>query len=70
MTRFARSPIACENLNHRRANSPVPYCPQCGEVVNGDIPLRTCSAEQHAVSRRQGSVFCVACGLQLIVGRG
>jgi predicted RNA-binding Zn-ribbon protein involved in translation (DUF1610 family) len=61
------SPVACENMNHRRANSPVPYCPQCGEVVNRDIPARTCSLDQHATARRHGSVFCVQCGVQLIV---
>jgi len=59
--------LACENMNHRRANSPVPHCPQCGGVVNRDIPRRACSADQHAVSRRQGSMFCVGCGTQLIV---
>jgi hypothetical protein len=26
MTAFRRAPIDCENMNHRRANSPVPYC--------------------------------------------
>jgi hypothetical protein len=56
-------------MNHRRANSPVAYCPQCGGVVNRDIPARTCSLDQHATSRRQGSVFCVECGVQLIVSR-
>jgi predicted RNA-binding Zn-ribbon protein involved in translation (DUF1610 family) len=69
MTGVKRSPIACENMNHRRANSPVAHCPQCGEVVNRDIPRRACSTEQHAVSRRQRSVFCVGCGAQLIVSR-
>jgi len=64
-----RVPIACRNLNHRRANAPVPYCPQCGGVVNQNIPVRTCSSERHAVSRRQGSTFCVGCGTQLIVTR-
>ncbi len=59
----------CENLNHRRTNSPVPHCPQCGGVVNQDIPRRACSTEQHATSRRQGSVFCAGCGAQLIVSR-
>ena len=36
-----------------------PYCPQCGEVVNGALPRRTCSSERHVISRRQGSVLCV-----------
>jgi len=69
MTGFRRTATACENMNHRRANSPVPYCPQCGGVVNRDIPRRTCSTEQHSSSRRKGSVFCVGCGTQLILSR-
>jgi len=70
MTAFKSSPRACENLNHRRANAPVPYCPQCGGIVYRDLARRTCHTEQHAISRRKGSVFCVECGVQLIVGRG
>ena len=70
MTDFRRMPTACENLNHRRPNSPVPHCPQCGGVVNRDLPRRTCSADEHAVSRRQRSAFCVGCGTQLIASRG
>lgn len=69
MTTSRRPPIACENMNHRRPDSPVPYCPQCGGVVNRGLPPRVCSPEQHALSRRQGSVFCVGCGAQLIVSR-
>ena len=70
MTAFRNPATLCENLNHRRANAPVPYCPECGAVVNRGIGARMCSPEQHAVSRRQRSVFCVECGTQLIVGRG
>ena len=67
---LARRPVnPCQNMNHRRANSPVPYCPQCGGVVNRELPRRACTAEQHAVSRRQGSTFCVGCGVQLIADR-
>ena len=69
MTAFRR-PIDCDNMNHRRANAPVPYCPQCGRVVNGAIPARNCTAEEHGITRRQGSVYCVGCGAQLIVSRG
>jgi hypothetical protein len=70
MTPLRGPRIDCENMNHRRADAPVPYCPQCGGVVNRDFPRRTCSAEQHATSRRQRSVFCIQCGVQLIVTRG
>jgi ribosomal protein L34E len=67
VTGLRRQPIACQNLNHRRSNAPVPYCPECGDVVNSSIPRRACSMDEHAVSRRRGSVYCVACGKQLIV---
>ena len=64
-----RRPIVCENMNHRRTNSPVAHCPQCGAVVNGKIRRQRCTDAEHAVSRRQGSTFCVGCGVQLIVNR-
>jgi len=69
MTAFSRPPTVCENMNHRRANSPVAHCPQCGAVVNRNLPRRLCTDAEHAVSRRQGSTYCVGCGVQLIVGR-
>jgi hypothetical protein len=70
MKGFGRAaPIACDNMNHRRANAPVGHCPKCGGVVNPDIAGRPCSVEQHVASRRRGSVFCVGCGVQLIVSR-
>jgi len=59
----------CPNMNHRRRDSPVPYCPQCGGVVNQLLSRRPCTMEQHAVSRRQGSTFCVGCGARLITGQ-
>ena len=64
-----RSPIDCDNMNHRRTDSPVPYCPQCGRVVNPTLPRQACEAERHAKSRLQGSTFCVQCGEELIVRR-
>jgi hypothetical protein len=67
MTGSRRLPIACPNMNHRRTNAPVPYCPECGGVVNSAIPRRACSMDEHAVARRRGSTYCVACGTQLIV---
>jgi predicted RNA-binding Zn-ribbon protein involved in translation (DUF1610 family) len=69
MTAIRRAPIACQNMNHRRANAPVAHCPQCGDAVNHAISRSECSAEQHAVARRQRSMFCVWCGEQLIVSR-
>ena len=69
MTGTMHRPTSCDNMNHRRANSPVAHCPECGGVVNRAIPAQHCSDEKHAVSRRQRSVFCVDCGTQLVVRR-
>jgi hypothetical protein len=66
MTGARRVPIACENMNHRRTSSPVPYFPQCGTGVNRDLPRVLCSSDFHAMSWRGGSKFCVKCGVQII----
>jgi hypothetical protein len=59
----------CDNLNHRRRDPPVGYCPQCGGTVNDRLPARSCSEAQHAAARRDRSLFCVHCGTQLISER-
>jgi NMD protein affecting ribosome stability and mRNA decay len=56
----------CENMNHRRDDAPVRFCPSCGEVVNANIVVKRCSVEEHAESRMNGYNYCVHCGLQLI----
>ncbi len=56
----------CPNLNHRRSDAPVRYCPNCGEVVNANAPAKTCSDKKHAESRMNRDTYCVHCGLQLI----
>jgi ribosomal protein L37AE/L43A len=61
-----RQPRACDNMNHRRANSPVSHCPQCGHVVNAGIHAQECSESKHAAARRKQATFCVDCGSQLI----
>jgi hypothetical protein len=43
--------------------------PDCGEVVNQDIPIRRCTEAEHAEKRRNRCVYCVNCGKQLIQGR-
>jgi hypothetical protein len=58
--------IACDNMNHRRSDAPVGYCPQCGGVVNARMGSRQCSEAAHAQARRERSVFCVHCGARLI----
>ena len=37
----------CDNLNHRRTDAPVRFCPRCGEVVNENIPTAKCTADTH-----------------------
>ncbi len=61
----ARDTTPCDNLNHRRSDAPVGHCPQCGRVVNSRFHVATCSEDRHATARRQGSVYCVNCGLRL-----
>ena len=58
----------CPNLNHRRRNAPVRFCPMCGEVVNENIPIKKCTEEEHAKSRRERNKYCLDCGEQLIHG--
>ena len=66
MTGRFRRPNPCENMNHRRADAPVGYCPQCGGVVNGSIRAAPCSEAHHAAARLRQAAFCVDCGRQLI----
>ena len=56
----------CHNRNHGRKDAPVRFCPNCGEVVNENIPTKKCSGERHAKDRRQGTKYCVECGEQLV----
>jgi hypothetical protein len=60
---------SCPNFNHRRTNAPVRFCPLCGAVVNEAILMKECRAENHAMSRRGGTKYCVHCGEQLILAR-
>jgi predicted RNA-binding Zn-ribbon protein involved in translation (DUF1610 family) len=59
----------CPNLNHRRSDAQLRFCPNCGEVVNDAIPIRVCSKEMHARMRRNQSKYCPNCGDQLIADR-
>jgi hypothetical protein len=56
----------CPNLNHRRSNSPVRFCLQCGEVVNSSVVLKRCTDMVHAQKRQNRHIFCVDCGERLI----
>jgi rRNA maturation protein Nop10 len=56
----------CPNFNHSRTNAPVRCCPQCGKVVNENIPIKNCTQDEHAKSRRERDKFCLYCGEQLI----
>ncbi len=66
MTGRPRQSNPCENLNHRRANAPVGFCPQCGGVVNQTLRAAPCDEAQHVAARRKHAAFCVQCGTQLI----
>jgi hypothetical protein len=57
---------SCPNLNHRRSDAPVRYCPQCGGTVNSDRSVSACTDERHAAARRQQSTYCAHCGVRLI----
>ena len=61
-----RTAVACANMNHRRSNAPVRFCPTCGEVVNAKVAIKRCPEELHGRRRREQSQFCVDCGEQLI----
>ena len=58
----------CDNLNHRRTQAPVRFCPQCGGIVNASILKQRCSEAEHDKSRRNYNRFCVDCGVQLRSG--
>jgi hypothetical protein len=58
----------CDNLNHRRADAPVAYCPQCGRCVNATARRpHTCDNATHAKARRERDAWCVHCGVSLSV---
>jgi len=59
----------CPTMNHRRSNSPVGFCPACGEVVNSAIPRQSCAEANHGKQRKGGNLFCVNCGETLRVER-
>jgi hypothetical protein len=67
MTSFGRV-NHCLNLNHRRANSPVGHCPDCGAVVNQQFHRTSCTDAEHSDARRRRLVFCVHCGVRLVSG--
>jgi hypothetical protein len=61
---------SCPNLNHRRSDAPVRFCPSCGEIVNDKVNTIRCLATRHDVQRRNQSIFCVDCGQQLATRLG
>ncbi len=58
--------VACTNMNHRRSDAPVRFCPTCGEMVNAKVAIKRCPEQEHGKRRREQSQFCVDCGEQLI----
>ena len=61
--------VRCPNQNHLRPNAPVRHCPQCGDVVNGEVASQSCSVPTHDKQRRNQSLYCIHCGEQLRVPR-
>ena len=55
----------CQNLNHRKTNVTIRYCPQCGVVVNESVPKGACRGADHAAMLRQHQTFCMHCGSRL-----
>lgn len=62
-------PTPCPNLNHRRSDAPVRFCPQCGGTVNAGQPIRACTNDSHAAARRQQTTYCAHCGVRLITSQ-
>jgi hypothetical protein len=60
-----RDASPCSNLNHRRSDAPVRFCPSCGETVNAKVSLVRCPSARHDHQRRGGSTFCIDCGERL-----
>ncbi len=56
--------VRCANMNHGRANAPVKFCPNCGQLVNSQIHAR-CDETKHAARRKERQIFCVDCGKKL-----
>lgn len=69
-TRRTLYATSCPNLNHRRSDAAVRFCPSCGEVVGQSIAVRHCQEALHAKERMEHSVFCVHCGKRLIPKQG
>jgi len=63
-----RMPVDCANLNHRRGDAPVRFCPKCGEIVNAGVAAWQCAEAKHAAARRNQDHYCVDCGQRLIGG--
>lgn len=61
---------SCQNLNHRRSDATVRFCPSCGEVVSQGVPIQRCPETLHAKERMEHSKFCVHCGKQLMQQHG
>jgi hypothetical protein len=54
----------CPNMNHSRSNTPVRYCPNCGEQV-GNLNMVKCDTQKHDYRRKERDHYCVDCGKSL-----
>ncbi len=57
---------ACDNLNHRRAQVSIRYCPSCGVLLNDRLAVRQCSHAAHVAAMRDRTTFCSDCGGRII----
>ena len=62
--------IQCDNMNHRRSDVKVRFCPNCGTVVNERVTAKVCSKASHDKDRKCMNKFCVHCGQQIIMDAG
>ncbi len=60
------SKTSCPNMNHSKSNPQVVYCPNCGEKFTGQTPQKkTCNQEIHKLRRKDRSLYCHDCGVDL-----
>ena len=51
-------------MNHGRSNTPINYCPECGQRFQSSA-TGSCSAHKHMDLRRQRLSYCTDCGCKL-----
>ena len=57
---------SCPNRNHSRTDPMVRICPNCGELLNPSIAIKSCSEADHDARRRRHGTYCYDCGKKLV----